>query len=247
MKWYDAHCHLSVIDIHTSVEELINSAEKKEIHGWLSCALNKEELYWHQLHRHDKIKFCAGIHPLYDEGTPLTIDLLEKLAKEKQIFAIGEIGLDKRNRDIKTQLKIFQDQMSLAKSIDLPVVFHIVGYYEEFYNVLQDIPVRGIWHGFSASKEIVAKFSKFDITFSLGNTLIKSLKHNIINEVVKYGNYLIETDAPFNIGKIDKTTIEAINPLTELIDYGYVVSRLSGVHIKSLVLDMEKNIKQYFI
>lgn len=223
----------------------MEAAEAKSINGWLSCALSREDLRWHQLNRNDKIKYSAGIHPIIDEGTPLTLSELETLAQTKQIFAIGEIGIDKRKRNLDEQVKLLKDQLSLAKVCDLPCVFHVVGHYDVFYKVLSDIPVRGIWHGFNASQEIVTQFSKFDLTFSMGQILISSLKHTIINAIVSYGNFLIETDAPYNLKKPDNITNDNLNPLIELISYARSVSRMNNVKIESLQMVLANNAKQY--
>jgi len=226
--------------------DTIKTAQEKGITGWLSCALSREEVRWHQLNRSDNILFSAGIHPVYDEGTPLSLEELEILAREKQIFAIGEIGLDKRNRLLDKQIKSVKDQISLARNYDLPCVFHMVGHYDVFYKILSDLPVRGIWHGFNASKEVVKQFSKFELTFSMGHTLINSLKHDIINEIIKYGNYLLETDAPYNLKKPDKISPYLFSPLIEIVNYARVVSRLNGVKLESLQQDLAHNAKQYF-
>ena len=247
MSYIDAHCHLQEVANQFDYSEILKMAENKDISGWLSCALSREEIQWHQLNRSDKIKFSAGIHPIYDNGTQLTLIDIETLIKEKQIFALGEIGLDKRNRNLSKQIALLKDQISLAKVYDLPCVFHVVGHYDLFYKILSDLPTRGIWHGFSASKEIVRQFSTFDLTFSIGHVLIDSLKHTIINEIIKYGNYLIETDAPYNLRKHNSTASEVQNPLTTLVHYTNVVSRLNGVKIDSLKQDLMKNAKQYFI
>lgn len=247
MNWYDAHCHLAKVAELYDFETTLKAAEARDIKGWLSSALSKEEVRWHQLNRSDKIRFSAGIHPVYNEGTPLTLDDLETLAKDKQLYAIGEIGLDKRNRRLDEQVKLFRDQLSLARAYDLPCVFHIVGHYDVFIKILTDMPVRGIWHGFYASREIVKQFSDFDLTFSIGKVLIDSLKHDIINAVISYGNFLIETDAPYNLKKPDKSSPDTINPLIELINYSRVVSRMNGVKLEALQSVLDKNIRQYII
>lgn len=247
MNWYDGHCHLAEAAKLYDFKETLSAAEKRDIQGWLSCALSREEVRWHQLNRNDKIKFSAGIHPVYDEGSPLTLDELEHLVKEKQIFAIGEIGLDKRNRKLDEQIRLLRDQLSLARAYDLPCVFHIVGHYDVFYKVLTDMPVRGIWHGFYASKEVVKQFSAFDLTFSMGKVLIDSLKHDIINAIISYGNFLLETDAPFNLRKPEKGSPDQLNPLIELVNYARIVSRMNGVKLESLQMVLANNTKQYFI
>lgn len=246
MNWYDGHCHLTEVAKLYDFQEVLSTAAKRDIQGWLSCALSKEEVRWHQLNRNDKIKFSSGIHPVYDEGTKLSLDDLEQLAKDKQLYAIGEIGLDKRNRRLDEQVKLLRDQISLARAYDLPCVFHIVGHYDVFFKILKDLPVRGIWHGFYASKEVVKQFSAFDLTFSMGKVLIDSLKHDIINDIITYGNFLIETDAPFNLRKPEKGSSDQLNPLIELVNYARIVSRMNGVKLESLQMVLANNAKQYF-
>jgi len=247
MNWYDSHCHMANLAKRFDFMTTVKSAEEKGINGWLSCALSMEEVRWHQININPKIKFSAGIHPLYDEGTPLTLVYLEELIKNKHIFAIGEIGLDKRNFDLKNQISVLKDQLSLARCYDLPVVFHVVGHYDVLFDILNDLPVKGIWHGFYGSKETVKQFSKFDITFSIGHTLVNSLKHEVINAIINYGNYLIETDAPYNLNKSDKTGVEPLNPLTKIISYAHIISKLNGVKLQSLNVDIMNNSKQYFV
>lgn len=247
LVWHDAHCHFFNITDSYNLDNVLIEARKKGISGWCSNALNKEELQWHQEHPIPGMQFSAGIHPVYDAGTPLTLDDLESLCKEKKIFAIGEIGLDKNVRNTEKQLQLFKDQLSLAKSYDLPVILHVVGHYDLFYKALSDLPVRGIWHGFYAPVEIVQQFSKFDLTFSMGSVLIHSLKHEIVNAVINHGNFLIETDAPFNISKQSIATDPDQNPLIKLLVLNNMVSRMNGVKIESLNRDLLKNIRQYII
>ncbi len=246
MVWYDAHCHLPELAKSHDVADALRTASEKGIAGWLSCALNQEEVRWHKLNRIPGIRYSAGIHPLYDAGTPLEIADLENLISNKEIFAIGEIGLDKRNRQLDKQTALLKEQLALARSHGLPCVFHVVGHYDLFFKLLSDQPVRGIWHGFNASREIVKQFSGLGLTFSLGRMLIESLKHHLINEVISYGNYLLETDAPYNFQKQDRTGKAMPNPLLELLGYARTVSRLNGVKLESLQHDLQANAGQYF-
>jgi len=245
LNWHDAHCHLFNVAEDYNLELMLSESRKKGISGWLSNALNKEEVHWHVQNSIPGMHFSAGIHPVYDAGTTLTLDELETLCKEQKIFAIGEIGLDKNNRNTAQQLTLLKDQLSLARAYDLPVVFHIIGHYDLFYKALSDLPVKGIWHGFYAPVEIVRQFSKFDMTFSLGSVLIHSLKHEIVNAVIKHGNYLVETDAPYNLSKQSIVNEPGQNPLIKLLVLNNMVSRMNGVKIESLNQDLLKNIRQY--
>jgi TatD DNase family protein len=247
VSWYDSHCHLSEVAKLYDLPAYLKSAGERGIDGWLSCALSREEVRWHQLNRNDKIRFAVGIHPYYDSGTLLSLDELQNLAASKEVFALGEIGLDKRNMNLQKQITLFKDQLAIARSNNLPVVFHIVGHYDIFFKILSDLPVQGIWHGFNASRDLVRQFSKFGLTFSIGKALITSLKNEVINEIIKYGNYLIETDAPYNLQKPDNTAPDNLNPLIELVNYAKLIAKMNGVKLDSLQKDMTINAKQYFI
>ncbi len=247
LEWHDAHCHFYNVAQGYNLNTMIAESAKKGISGWFSNALNKEELQWHLEHPIKGMQFSAGIHPVYDAGIPLTLDELDKLCRDKKIFAVGEIGLDKNNRNTDEQLTLLKDQLSLARAYNLPAVFHVVGHYDLFFKALTDLPVKGIWHGFYAQPEIVQQFSKFDLTFSMGSLLINSLKHEIVNAIVTYGNYLIETDAPYNLSKQSKETESTQNPLIKLLVLNNMVSRMNGVKIESLNRDLLKNIRQYII
>lgn len=247
MSWYDAHCHLPAVAQMYDFPTLFTMAEENGVQGWLSNALNKEELRWHQLNRHPKIIFSAGIHPFYNEGTPFTLDDLEVLARDKQVFAIGEIGLDKRNRDLNGQVKLLKDQISLARAYDLPCVFHVVGHLDVFYKVLSDLPVRGIWHGYNGSRDAVRQFSRFDLTFSIGQALVSNLKHEIINSIIDTGNFLIETDAPYNVKKPDPLVPTKFNPLMDIIGNTRTVSKLHGVKVEAMQNELARIFRQYLI
>jgi TatD DNase family protein len=246
MIWYDAHCHLANLALSYDINALLQQAEENGVCGWLSCALSKEEVRWHQLNRHDRLLFSAGIHPLYSEGSILTLDDLEALIQNKQLFALGEIGLDKRNQNLPLQTSRLKDQLALARQYNIPCVFHVVGHYAEFKKILSDLPVTGIWHGFYTSKDILKQFLGFDLTFSIGSVLVQSLKFEIINQIISYGNFLIETDAPYNNKRPEKNLMESLNPLLELKNYTQVVSRLNGIRIEALNRLLSINARQYF-
>jgi TatD DNase family protein len=247
LPWFDAHCHLSNVAQEYPLEKMLTECRAKGISTWFSNALSREEIRWHTQASIPGMRFSAGIHPTYHAGTPLSLDDLEALCKDKKIFAIGEIGLDNTHRDIVRQLPLLRDQLSLARMYDLPVIFHILGHYDQFYKLLSDLPVRGIWHGYYANKAVVAQFSKFDLTFSMGSVLINSLKHDIINAIIDRGDYLIETDAPYNLAKQDKSSDQKHNPLIKLLVLNNMVCRMNGVKIEALNQALQRNIRPYLV
>ena len=195
LNWFDAHCHFFELDEKGVLDKELNAAE--EVGGFFCSALSKEQFDWYITN--DKkypIKWYAGIHPYYDKSDIKDLDKIISLAQDKKIIGIGEIGLDKRGNDKEHQKEILLKQLDIATQFDLPVVFHVVGKYYELYKILKkNFPkIRGILHGFGGSQEIFEMFKKFDLAFSIGN---KFDNDNLMKEIIKYGFFTVETDAPY--------------------------------------------------
>ena len=82
------------------------------------------------------------VHPLEAEGCKQGyISVLEKLCKEKKCVAVGEIGLDYHYdfspRDI--QKTVFEQQLVLAKELDLPVNTPFSSYIGSLICTLMDV------------------------------------------------------------------------------------------------------------
>ncbi len=214
---YDAHCHLFEFYEKGILDDEINSAKEVGVSGFFCSALGEEQFRWYQKNS-DKCFWYAGIHPYFEKSKLTDLDIITKLADEKKIIAIGEIGLDKRNHDLNSQIQILQIQLDLAQNYDLPVVFHIVGKYYDLYKILKkSFPkIRGILHGFSGSKEIFDIYKKFDIAFSIGN---KFKNNELAKDILKYGFYTLETDAPYQKPDNEKDKINHLKNLDYVLSY----------------------------
>lgn len=192
----DNHCHLEEISRAGNLVEEMAAAAQVGVSQWQSCALSRAEIVWHQQNRSESISWSAGIHPCYEPSRELEVAEICELAEQHEITAIGEIGLDKRNKDINWQKKILLEQLEIAKQNDLPVIFHVVKSYYELYKLIKDnFPqVRGYLHGFNSSEEVFRKFCEFDIGFSMNARMPAD---NVVRNIVKRGLWQIETDAPY--------------------------------------------------
>jgi TatD DNase family protein len=101
---------------------------------------------------------AVGIHP-HEAARPSSDYLLkiETLSKNPKAVAIGEIGLDYHYdfspRDI--QKKVFDAQLSLAESLNLPVVVHEREAIADTLDIIRAHPnARGVMHCFSGSVEV---------------------------------------------------------------------------------------------
>ncbi|HPR18603.1 MAG TPA: TatD family hydrolase [Candidatus Cloacimonadota bacterium] len=192
----DAHCHLADERIAVNLDTEIAEAKKAGVSRFISSALCREEFFWHRQHRFPGIFWCAGIHPFYEKSLESDFPELIKLCDEKEIIAIGEIGLDGRKDNFEWQKRILLQQLDLAMNYDLPVVLHVVRHYYEIYKIIKNnFPkIRGFLHGFNSSQDVAENFAKFDLAFSLGG---KPPAAKVVQYIFQRGLLLLETDAPF--------------------------------------------------
>ena len=213
---YDAHCHLFELEQKNILKNELQKAHKAGITGFFCSALGIEQFDWYK-----NCNYCfwyAGIHPFYEKSKISDLDIIIDLAEQKKIIGIGEIGLDKRQKDEDFQRKILSIQLDVAQQYDLPIVFHVVGKYYDLYKILKkNFPkVRGILHGFSASTEIFELYKKFDIAFSVGN---KFYNENLAKFILKYGHFTLETDTPYQKPKDEKDDYNHLINLTKVLSF----------------------------
>ncbi len=159
----------------------------------------------------DTVKLCekydffygaVGYHP-FDIKNMVDEDLLEleELAKHKKVVAFGEIGLDYSYSDIDKELQIrrFDEQLKLAKKLDLPLIIHSRDATQKVYDMIKDNGhYKGVVHCFSGSVEIAKLY--VELGFKLGIGGVVTFKNSNLPEVVKavgIENILVETDAPY--------------------------------------------------
>lgn len=129
---------------------------------------------------------------------------LEKLAENKKVVAIGEIGLDyywnKENK--KLQKQVFIEQIDLANKLNLPIVIHTREAIMDTLDILKNVRKTvkpGVFHCCPLNIELVKEAIKlgFYISFA-GPVTFKSSKNaeSIIKEV-PLDKILIETDSPY--------------------------------------------------
>jgi len=153
--------------------------------------------------RYDFLYATVGIHPHEAARAPADyLVAVEALAGQKKAVAVGEIGLDyhydfsPRN----VQKKVFDEQLSLAEKINMPVVIHEREALADTLDILKTHPdVRGVMHCFSGSVESAKTFLNRGFYLSFGGVLTFK---NAVNapKVVLYTPFdrlLIETDCPY--------------------------------------------------
>jgi len=194
MNYCDAHCHLANLSQIMSLEPLLTEASAHHITRFLSSALRQAELTWYRAKAQEyNIIYSAGMHPNF-EACDLLYEDIEKLCQEKQIWAIGEIGLDKGNSEFALMKANFIKQLDLAMDYRLPVVLHIVGYQQEAFDILREYPLKYLIHGYAGSIQAFRQFLKLDSYFTISERILHEDKRDLLKEMLQSRRFLFETD-----------------------------------------------------
>lgn len=158
---------------------------------------------------------CAGIHPENLDGLPDDyLSQLTELLKHPRVVALGEIGLD-YHWDIPkdAQHRVFEEQLQLARELDVPVVIHDREAHGDIMEYLRKYKPKGLMHCFSGSVEMLKEVMRLGMSISLGGTVtFKNARVPVeVAAAVPLDRLLLETDAPYlspvpNRGKRNDST-----------------------------------------
>jgi TatD DNase family protein len=212
----DTHCHLDFNLFDKDREAVISRARDAGVVRILNPGVDLETSGRAVELAQDSTEVFAaiGVHPndalSWNDGSR---DALRALVRQPKVVAIGEIGLDYYHDDAPHDLqwRIFQEQLSLAKELGLPVIIHNRQATEDMLDILKSwcsdlltcgsklVSRPGVLHSFSA--DVRAAEKALELNFSLGITgPVTFKKAQILHQVVEFAplaSLLIETDAPF--------------------------------------------------
>lgn len=164
-----------------------------------------------------------GIHPqavLEDENgkkrySEEDFDFLEELAKEKNIVAAGEIGLDFFTPELKEkraeQSTVFERQLQIALKYGLPAVLHLrksIGEIFSYSKILAKLP-SVIFHSFPGTAAEANSLLNHRINgfFSFGKPILNGRKASLqCVSSLPLNRLLLETDAPYQTLKNEIST-----------------------------------------
>jgi TatD DNase family protein len=209
----DTHCHLNFHSYNDDRDDVIARAADAGvtciINPGIDVATSREAL---GLAAHYScVSAAVGIHPSSTAGFDSdTLSIIESLASQAKVVAIGEIGLDYYwdKSPKSTQKSAFEAQLDLAARLELPVIIHNREASEDVIAILEtwvrDLPADlqdrpGVLHSFSAPRDIAER--ALAINFYLGFTgpiTYKSAEElRRIAASMPVGRMLVETDGPF--------------------------------------------------
>jgi Tat protein secretion system quality control protein TatD with DNase activity len=235
----DAHCHLANLSSKYLLPMLLDEAQLYGIEGYLSNALTKEEARIYRDLNDRRIKFSAGVHPNFDE-CDLEVEDVVRLAEQKQIWAVGEIGLDRNGPPLVQQQALFEEQLKIASDFGLPVVLHIVGFQTEAWQIIRKYPLRYLIHGYAGSLPAFELFAKQEnIWFTISERILRLDKTELLQAMIDSGKYLFETDITAQYVQANE-----LNPLLRLVILVSRVERFSGIPHSELLQVQADNYQQ---
>lgn len=217
----DVHCHLNFKAFTKDYDEVIKQAFEAgvttiiNVGTKIDSSLKAIEL----AKKYDNLYAIVGVHPHHTDKIELGDFWLEdliKLARNKKVVAIGEIGMDNYRyqsngiTDPILQKEIFIKQIELANILKLPLQIHNRHAGKEILDILLNHKSLllnqnpGMFHCFSGNTEFTKKV--LDLGFFVGfdgNITYEGLapgEDTALSELVKYvpiDRIVIETDSPY--------------------------------------------------
>lgn len=205
--YIDTHVHLNHDDIASHIDEVIcdafNHNVTKMIVVGYDVKTSKKAI--ELAHQYDFCYAIVGYHPTEIKGYgDSEYRLLEEMAKDEKVIAIGEVGFDFHwNVTTKEeQLGAFIRQIEIAKKYHLPLSIHSRDAHQITFDTLKKYKaseVGGIMHSYSGSVEMAKEYVKMNFCLGIsGPVTFKNGKN--MQEVVKEIDvkYLVsETDSPY--------------------------------------------------
>lgn len=205
MEFFDSHSHYNDEKYDIDRIELINTIYNEDITKTVCVGYNVEKSQ-KALDLAKEFHFMyatCGISPNdIEDFVDKNLEIIEEIATDEKIVAIGEIGLDyywnKENKN--KQRELFIKQIEIANKLEKPIVIHTRDASIDTIEILKEHPVKkkGIFHCCPLNQELIKEGLKlgFYISFS-GNITFKNAKSEACVNLVPLDRILIETDCPY--------------------------------------------------
>lgn len=211
---YDNHCHLEIVDGDDplTLEEHLRRARDVGVVGVVQASGDIESSRWAvwAAQSHSGVLAAVAIHPneapIYEAAGQLdgAIEVIDELAAEPRVRAIGETGLDFFRTGVEgqaAQYRSFEAHIALAKKHGLALQIHDRDAHDAVLGVLdrEGAPDRTVFHCFSGDRDMarIAADRGYYLSFA-GNVTFKNAQNlRDALAVTPLERILVETDAPF--------------------------------------------------
>lgn len=196
----DVHAHLDYFS-EEKIKEIIKGAKKNNIKVIVNNSLNlescKKSIEFSK--KYSVIKAAVGIYP-EEKVLRKELEEFKKFVSKnkKQIFAIGEIGMDfKYGEDKKLQENAFVYQLKIAEKLKVPAIIHTRKAEKEVIGILKNLKGKNILHAFHGKLKLADAAVKIGCYFSIPTNIVHSEHFQKLVKILPPERVLTETDAPY--------------------------------------------------
>jgi TatD DNase family protein len=210
----DAHAHLEIVTNEApdsdAVRKVLEDAKSVNVDRIVQVGYSAEQSQWcvdlANLYP-GQVLAAVALHP---NEAPVVADMeadmaiIEKLAQEPRVRAIGETGLDyfRTPPELrKRQQESFKWHIDLAKRTNKALVIHDRDSHDDVLSVLLEVgaPEKTVFHCFSGDVEMAKKCIDRGYILSFAGTMTfknaPALREAV--KLVPHDQLLVETDSPF--------------------------------------------------
>ena len=243
----DTHCHLTDNYMSGDLNDVLARAVAADV-GIMICPTANPADIANAIkiaETHDNIFATIGIHPEY-AGMDAAQYLTDTVLKNPRVVGVGEIGLDYHggNENRMAQIKLFEQQLELAKKHGLPVAIHTRDAEDDTAAIL-DGDVRGVMHCFTSSWNLAKIMLDRGFYFSASGILTFKNAAEIRETFAKIpiDRIVIETDSPYcapvpHRGKVCEPAF--------VIETARVLAEIQNLQLDKLASILVQNTKQLY-
>ena len=246
MRPVDSHCHLDFEQFDEDREKVIEKSKEELdfiVNAGSNLRHNRKSLELEEK-TNGFIKANMGLHPTYTDDFN-QLDRIKSQIKEHDPVAIGEIGLDfhhvKQEELRERQKEVFKEFLSLAESLDKPVVIHSRDAEETCLEILEEFDLKGVFlHCFNGRTELAQKASEKGYIIGVTTQVLYSSRVQDIVEEINLENIVLETDSPFLYRGERNEPVNVIESAEE-------ISKIKDCKKQKVTRETTKNSRELFL
>lgn len=276
MKLIDSHAHVHDGKFNEDRDEVIKRSIESGVEKTITVGTNeKTSLEAIELAReHESIYATVGLHPLHlfeaSNCEPeeqfvedFDYDKYLELAKDENVVAIGEVGLDYHHfsdgDDVegikKEQRRVFIEFIKICNEVQKPIVVHCWDGYPELLEILAENTItlspsptergnKGVIHSYIGSWKNAQKFIELGYNIGLNGIATYGESYDKLIRNIDLGDLLIETDAPYlpprplpREGRCEPKDVRLV---------AEKIAQVKGLDVEDVIKQITKNTEELF-
>ena len=205
---FDTHTHIDQSEFDSIRSEVLERAQTAGVTQIVAvgCTAEASQKCIELARQYEGVYAAVGIQPNYiAEAQAEDWSIIERLAGEPEVVAIGETGLD-RHWDFTPfdqQQDYFDRHLRLAEKFGLPFIVHMRDCDEDIMQMLRAARDRGllqgIMHSFTGDAVMAAECVELGMHISFAGMLTFKNAQNLRDcaETIPTDRLLLETDCPY--------------------------------------------------